>query len=444
MKRLILKDCIRLEEIDPSIGDLKTLIFLDLCNCSSLKMLPKEMISLVELTELLIDESSIEEIPGLVGMKNLETFSARACRSLRQIPNLMSSLVKLQKVLLDNCQSLTELPETIGELESLKELSISHTRVMDLPHSFEKLTNLEVFNIDHCPIQRLPSSVGNLRKLEVLNASACVNLKGGIPLELEHLTSLKILRLDHTNIYSIPTCISKLPHLQTLDMEGCMNLQSLPNLPVSLTNLKVTLKSSVTVPNLPELINLEYLEFQRHNSSFAQKQRDPCLDVPTSSSFSPDLIQPTYEYEVFLSFRGLDTRETFIDILYRMLMEVGIRVFIDNEALHVGEEIGPDLLRAINQSKISVPIFSLNYASSKWCLMEAAKIAECVSAGKQKVFPIFFYVAPDEVRHQTGEDGKSFSEHSKSNKYDLSIIQEWKDALRKIGARKGWHLSTNW
>ncbi|KAB2622987.1 TMV resistance protein N-like [Pyrus ussuriensis x Pyrus communis] len=70
-------------------------------------------------------------------------------------------------------------------------------------------------------------------------------------------------------------------------------------------------------------------------------------------------IPPRREkYDVFISFRGEDTRrgkkiETYID--YR---------------LQKGEEIGPALLEAIEKSTHSVIIFSQNYASSTWCLDE--------------------------------------------------------------------------
>uniref|UniRef100_A0A2N9FER5 TIR domain-containing protein n=1 Tax=Fagus sylvatica TaxID=28930 RepID=A0A2N9FER5_FAGSY len=80
------------------------------------------------------------------------------------------------------------------------------------------------------------------------------------------------------------------------------------------------------------------------------------------------------EYEVFLSFRGKDTRKSFTDYLFHDLDYEGIRTFRDDEELRVGEEIGPALLKAIEESKISIPIFSRDYASSKWCLRELAKM----------------------------------------------------------------------
>ncbi|KAK3417831.1 hypothetical protein EUGRSUZ_H03815 [Eucalyptus grandis] len=104
-----------------------------------------------------------------------------------------------------------------------------------------------------------------------------------------------------------------------------------------------------------------------------------------------------YDYEVFLSFRGPDTRAGFTNFLYTNLDNAGIRTFRDDEELRIGEEFAPELLQAIKQSKISIPIFSKGYASSVWCLKELVQMVACQKAGRQKIMPIFYDVAPSEV-----------------------------------------------
>jgi len=105
------------------------------------------------------------------------------------------------------------------------------------------------------------------------------------------------------------------------------------------------------------------------------------------------------QYEVFLSFRGPDTRSDITDILYNGLIDAGIRAYRDHEQLCVGEEIGPELLQAIKQSKFSIPIFSKGYAASKWCLMELVQMVECKEKWGRKIMPIFYDVGPSEVRN---------------------------------------------
>ncbi|KAL3727514.1 hypothetical protein ACJRO7_032276 [Eucalyptus globulus] len=83
-----------------------------------------------------------------------------------------------------------------------------------------------------------------------------------------------------------------------------------------------------------------------------------------------------YAYEVFLIFRREDTRTGFTSFLYTSMIDAGIRVYKDDKELCEGEEFGPELLQAINQSEISIPIFSKGYASSVWCLKELVQMVE--------------------------------------------------------------------
>ncbi|XP_075086040.1 toll/interleukin-1 receptor-like protein [Nicotiana tabacum] len=96
-----------------------------------------------------------------------------------------------------------------------------------------------------------------------------------------------------------------------------------------------------------------------------------------------------FSYEVFLSFRGEDTRKTFTGHLYSKLDNVGVKTFIDDEELRKGDVISRELEKAIEESRISIIVFSRNYASSSWCLDELVKILECKEKLKQMVLPIF-------------------------------------------------------
>ncbi|XP_056164708.1 disease resistance protein RUN1-like [Syzygium oleosum] len=147
-----------------------------------------------------------------------------------------------------------------------------------------------------------------------------------------------------------------------------------------------------------------------------------------------------YDYEVFLSFNGSDTRAGFTDFLYTSLNDAGIRTFKDDKELGIGEEFAPELLQAINQSKISIPIFSKGYASSVWCLKELVQMVECQKTGRQKIIPIFYDVAPSEVRHQTESYAKAFLAHENKKRHDEKTIKGWKDALSAVGAINGWDL----
>lgn len=141
---------------------------------------------------------------------------------------------------------------------------------------------------------------------------------------------------------------------------------------------------------------------------------------------------------MFLSFRGEDTRKKFTDHLYDKLNWRGIKTFRDNPDLERGTTISPELLSAIEQSRFAVVVLSPNYASSKWCLLELAKIVQCM--GKRgTILPIFYEVDPSDVRHQRGSFGEAFAEHDKKlSGEDWKKMQEWRDALTKVANLSGW------
>lgn len=146
-----------------------------------------------------------------------------------------------------------------------------------------------------------------------------------------------------------------------------------------------------------------------------------------------------WRYDVFLSFRGEDTRTGFTDHLYAALVDKGIRTFRDSEELRRGEEIEGELLKAIHESRIFIIIFSEDYANSKWCLKELAEISKCKAKGR-KVFPVFYHVDPSEVRNQSGYYGEAFAAYENDANQDSERIQVWRTALKEAGHIIGYHI----
>nr|XP_023893354.1 TMV resistance protein N-like [Quercus suber] len=142
-----------------------------------------------------------------------------------------------------------------------------------------------------------------------------------------------------------------------------------------------------------------------------------------------------WDYDVFLSFQGEDTRNNFTSHLYKALYDKGINTFMD-DSLHKGEEISRELVKAIESSMISIVIFSKNFASSTWCLNELVKIFECRSNG-QLVYPIFYKVSPSEIRKQDGEFGIALAEHEEKLKDDIENVQRWRTTLTEAANMSG-------
>ena len=146
------------------------------------------------------------------------------------------------------------------------------------------------------------------------------------------------------------------------------------------------------------------------------------------------------KYDVFLSFRGEDTRKNFTDHLYTALKQKGISTFKDDEKLKQGTPIAPELSKAIEESRFAVIILSSDYASSKWCLIELTKIVECMEKTGLVVLPIFHYVDPSDVRNHRGTFAEAFDRHEESFKDNMGNVKTWKAALTKVANLSGWDL----
>ncbi|XP_075671855.1 toll/interleukin-1 receptor-like protein [Castanea sativa] len=144
-------------------------------------------------------------------------------------------------------------------------------------------------------------------------------------------------------------------------------------------------------------------------------------------------------FDVFLNFRGEDTRHRFLRLLYDALVEKKISTFKDDKVLERGKPIPPELLKAIEGSRFSVVIFSKNYASSSWCLDELTKIVDCRREKKgHTIFPVFYDVEPTEVRKQKGCFGEAFAKHEEVFKENLEKLKRWRAALIEVANISGW------
>ncbi|XP_048423130.1 disease resistance protein RPV1 isoform X2 [Pyrus x bretschneideri] len=168
----------------------------------------------------------------------------------------------------------------------------------------------------------------------------------------------------------------------------------------------------------------------------------------SSSSFSKSEL---WTYDVFLSFRGEDTRNGFTSHLHEALKYRGYHVFIDEVGLKRGEEIKQKLFRAIEESRISIIVFSKMYADSSWCLDELVKIMECRDKLGRHVLPIFYHVDPSNVRRQDGDLTEAFQKHEKDIREEKDDkkreakqerVKQWREALTKAANLSGHHLQS--
>ncbi|RHN40074.1 putative TIR domain, winged helix-turn-helix DNA-binding domain-containing protein [Medicago truncatula] len=148
-----------------------------------------------------------------------------------------------------------------------------------------------------------------------------------------------------------------------------------------------------------------------------------------------------FKYDVFLSFRGEDTRYGFTGNLKKALDDKGVRTFMDDKEIKKGEEITPSLLKAIEDSKMAIVVLSKNYASSSFCLQELSKILDTMKdkVVDRSVLPVFYKVDPSDARKLKSSYGEALAQHEKRSNSNMDLLQKWKNALNQVSNLSGFH-----
>jgi hypothetical protein len=144
---------------------------------------------------------------------------------LTEIPDAISCLSVLRMLRVAVCTSLTRLPSTLVDLNSLALLQLYQTGITCLPNSFGQLCSLVTLAITLCPIQQLPSIIGNLVKLQYLSVTECDRLDT-IPSSIGQCRSLRHFTLLHTLVTRLPWSMSALLPRMAFNYNGYFGLVS--------------------------------------------------------------------------------------------------------------------------------------------------------------------------------------------------------------------------
>ncbi|GJX66897.1 disease resistance TIR-NBS-LRR class family protein [Tanacetum coccineum] len=158
----------------------------------------------------------------------------------------------------------------------------------------------------------------------------------------------------------------------------------------------------------------------------------PSSDHVSTSSSS---VQKRFTYDVFLSFRGEDTRKKFVDHLYYALKRKGVVTYKDDENIDKGKRINEQLIKSIQDSRCYIIVFSKTYAASSWCLDELVHIMECQKMTDHTAYPIFYDVEPTELRKQIGAVKDAFAENE-----NKEAAGKWRKAMEEAAGLAGWEL----
>ncbi len=180
-------------------------------------------------------------------------------RFIKTLPESIGDLYSLKALTLFNIK-LTTLPESIGNLKSLEELDLTLNKLTTLPESIGNLKSLEKLFLDTNKLSTLPESIGNLKSLEKLFLNR--NKLTTLPESIGNLKSLEKLILKYNKLTTLPESIGNLKSLKEIELQN----NKLTTLPESIGNLKSLEELSLSgnkLTTLPEsfwrLKNLESL-----------------------------------------------------------------------------------------------------------------------------------------------------------------------------------------
>ncbi|KAH1083937.1 hypothetical protein J1N35_023698 [Gossypium stocksii] len=259
LKLLNLRGCKSLRSFPIKIG-IESLEKLILSGCSNLQRFPEIDGKMECLLELHLDGTSIKELPISIGnLSSLVLLNLKDCRNLVDLPGSIGGCTSLKSLNLSGCYKVETFPEDLQQVEFLEELDLSETSMTKPPPFIFQFKNLKVLSFNGCKgsssklqkylpslFQRertnpmavmLPSLLG-LSSLTRLRLRDCGLCEGDISSDISRLSSLECLDLGGNNFISLPSCLTQFSKLKFFVLSACRALKSLPELGNLLTSIE--------------------------------------------------------------------------------------------------------------------------------------------------------------------------------------------------------------
>ena len=185
---------------------------------------------------------------------------------LSELPESLGRLTSLRRLDLGCYRSrsretdnqLVVLPESLGQLTQLQSLDLAGNQLVALPESLGQLTQLQSLDLAGNQLVALPESLGQLTQLQSLNLS--FNQLAALPESLAGLTQLHKLDLSGNQLVALPESLGQLTQVQKLIL-SCNQLVTLPESLGGVTQLRTLRLHQNELADLPNsLAQLEHLE----------------------------------------------------------------------------------------------------------------------------------------------------------------------------------------
>ncbi|XP_054819294.1 TMV resistance protein N-like [Prosopis cineraria] len=460
-------------ELPSSISKLVGLEILNMEECHHLKQLPASIFMLPKLWFLCTSLCH--------GMSDLKICEDREEASIDSYRNGSS---KMEYFYFSNCNLTNEfLALCLSCFPNLIQLDLSCGKFTTLPACIEECCNMTSLILDNCKqLQYIFGMPPNLKKFSAINCKSLTMISKGRVLdkvlftkegklnyvfpEKEFPEDLMLNKVSSSPLsFSIGEKFSMIliwimiinqperpPINNTVDLDISVRIDG-----VSHKVLSEQWFSSFTVDHLYifdlfSIINKAELELSKsfkwngrnHVEIFVKNNiQDTEIHLGTNVGKQgmklENNLQPVWGHDVFLSFQASDHDSYFFkNKLYGALCQNNIKAF--NAKFRREEGILPTVVKAIEESRISIIVFSKSYAHCKWCLDALAMIIDCMKTKGKLVFSIFYDVYPLEVRHQSGSFAVAMAEHAEYFKNDMEKVQRWEFALSKATCMRRWSL----
>ena len=141
------------------------------------------------------------------------------------LPHSIQYLKNLRSIDLRDNQ-LKKVPDVLSELDSIRHIDLGnfHPSAAQFGNQIEyisrrliKIKHLQRLFLDHLPLKEIPSFLGEIESLKVLSIRSCTDLNIFQVIEkLSEATNIEVLDISFLGLNRLPRNISKLSHLKVL------------------------------------------------------------------------------------------------------------------------------------------------------------------------------------------------------------------------------------
>lgn len=229
---------------------------LDLSN-QFLAQLPDSIINFTNMEILDVSGNTFSRLPLDFGrLKKLRVIMMNGCpnldikhifKSLRLCPNIQYLYINKSK--------LTVLPREVGDIDSLKVLSITNNEIKTIPIEITKLTQIKEIDISgnaNIDIDLAFETMAGIASLRVVGMRNLTKL----PLNFDKMKLLESIDASGSNVDKLPSSIVNLKKLRTLLLNNCdlINAENLFDVASQIPSLFTFQYSSNTITAIPDQI----------------------------------------------------------------------------------------------------------------------------------------------------------------------------------------------